>query len=180
MTYKKTFKERFQSATLYTALAVPVAGVVGGAWLGATSALAQGAAGAVMLGMGGAMAGLMLGGVAGAAGFVAANAIYKNKEYIALAVTAVTIAPFMLAARGLNRLRGAAADKLKKMRPAKPEKSAAPEQPPEKPAAAQISARAIGGWLKNRFAGKSMPKAEKDMPPAAPKNAAPKNAPPMP
>ncbi|HEX2753772.1 MAG TPA: hypothetical protein VHP34_11835, partial [Alphaproteobacteria bacterium] len=67
MTYKKTFKEHFERTTLYTALAVPVVGLLGGAWLGATAA--TGTAGAIALGIGGAVTGLALGGIVGAAGF---------------------------------------------------------------------------------------------------------------
>lgn len=106
--YKKTFKERFESATFFTAASMPFLGLAGGAWIGATSALSSGvglAIGlAIGLGVAGAAGGFVAGAVVGAAGFFAANAIYKNKEYIALAATFVAIAPFALAGRGLKNL----------------------------------------------------------------------------
>lgn len=102
--YKKTFKERFESATFFTAATMPFLGLAGGAWLGATSALSSGAGLAIGLGVAGAAGGFVAGAVVGAAGFFAANAIYKNKEYIALAATFVVIAPFALAGRGLKNL----------------------------------------------------------------------------
>ena len=102
--YKKTFKERFESATFFTAASMPFLGLAGGAWIGATSALSSGVGLAIGLGVAGAAGGFMAGAVVGAAGFFAANAIYKNKEYIALATTFVAIAPFALAGRGLKNL----------------------------------------------------------------------------
>jgi|GEM_PF-2392075 len=183
MAYKKTFKERFESVALYTALTVPVAGALGGAWFGATSSVAAGTAGAVLLGTGGAAAGLVLGAAVGAAGFVAAHAIYKNKEYIALAVMGMAVLPFALAARGLKGMRRAAAARLQKMRPKirpSSDGNTVPAAAPEKPAAAKNTARSLGGWLKKRFQNKSAGKAEKDAS-AAPKNPAPKNpSPPAP
>lgn len=158
MTYKKTFKERFESATFYTAMAMPVAGALGGAWLGGTSTLVNGIAGTLLLGAGGAMTGLVVGGLVGAAGFVAANALYKNKEYIALAAAAVASVPFALAARGFDGLRRGLSSRLQKMRKPQIETNANTEGPvstAEKPAAATKTARSISGWLKGCFQSKS-------------------------
>jgi hypothetical protein len=165
MTYKKTFKERFESTTLYTALAVPVAGVLGGAWFGATSGFATGTAGAVLLGTGGAAAGLVLGGIVGAAGFFTANAIYKNKEYIALAAIAVTVLPFALAGRALKAAGTSLSTKVQKIWPKR--SSAASSQPPavsEKPQDTAPTGRTLTSRLKACFSRhngrKALPESE--------------------
>ncbi len=175
MAYKKTFKERFESTVLFTALAAPVAGFLGGAWLGATSSIMNGVGGAILFGAGGAMTGLVLGGFAGAVGFTAANAIYKNKEYIALAVVAVASLPFALAARGLDGMRRALSAQVQKIRPVRSGAAAdGTASVPEKPAAAKNTPRSIGGWLKSRFQNKSGRTAETKTPASkAPKNNAP-------
>lgn len=127
--YKKTFKERFESATFFTAATMPFLGLAGGAWLGATSALSSGAGLAIGLGVAGAAGGFVAGAVVGAAGFFAANAIYKNKEYIALAATFVVIAPFALAGRGLKNL----GQKMKSLLPKRDTPAAAKDDAKTKP-----------------------------------------------
>lgn len=150
MTYKKTFKEHFERTNLYTALAVPVVGLLGGAWLGATAA--TGTAGAIALGIGGAVTGLALGGIVGAAGFFAANALYKNKEYIALAAMAMTVLPFALAGRALKTAGKNLSTKAQKVWP-KRDGLDSPSSPDvsEKPEGSAPPSWALAGRLKACF-----------------------------
>lgn len=96
-------RERFETLSLYVAGAIPVLGLAGGGYLGATAGFfGATAGGAVALGVACAAAGAALGVVVGITGFIAANAIYKNKEYIIAGSAMALYAPFALAGRGLK------------------------------------------------------------------------------
>lgn len=102
-------RERFQTLSMYAAAAVPVLGMAGGGFLGATAGILGSSLGAtIAVGVAGAAIGVVAGVAVGAAAFFAANAIYDNKEYIIAGSALALYAPFALAGRGLK----AAKDKL--------------------------------------------------------------------
>lgn len=98
------YKETFQTAFMFGLPAVgAIAGAGGLGYLGAMAtsstvgAFALGAAGAI----GGAVGGIGVGlGV-----YVAGHSLYKNKEYIALGMAFIALAPFALAKKGLVKLK---------------------------------------------------------------------------
>ncbi len=99
-------RERFETLSLYVAGAIPVLGLAGGGYLGATAGFfGATAGGAAALGVACAAAGAALGVVVGITGFIAANAIYKNKEYIIAGSAMALYAPFALAGRGLKAVK---------------------------------------------------------------------------
>lgn len=103
---KENFKAHFEQTSFYAACAIPVLGGIGGAYLGAVSGLLGPSVGAaVTIGIGGAAVGALAGLPVGAAGFFAANSLYKNKEYIVMAMAFAVTAPFALALKGLKAVK---------------------------------------------------------------------------
>lgn len=99
-------RDRFQKLSLYAAAAVPVLGMAGGGFLGATAGILGPSLGAaIAVGAAGAAIGAIAGVAAGAAAFFAVNAIYDNKEYIVAGTALVLYAPFALAGRGLKAVK---------------------------------------------------------------------------
>lgn len=103
--YKKSSKEKFQDFTFYASCAIAGLGTLAGGFAGATSAMVTSTVGAVSLGVVGAGAGLVGGALLGLGAFFAANAIYENREYIAMGTAFVAVAPFMALGRGLKNLK---------------------------------------------------------------------------
>lgn len=99
-------RDRFQKLSLYAAAAVPVLGMAGGGFLGATAGILGPSLGAaIAVGAAGAAIGAIAGVAVGAAAFFAANAVYDNKEYIIAGTALVLYAPFALAGRGLKAVK---------------------------------------------------------------------------
>ncbi len=103
------FRRGFEATTFWAAVATPFLGAAGGGYLGAFGGVFSSTAGAVALGAAGAAVGFIGGAALGAAGFFAANSIYKNREYIVLGTLFLVTAPYALAVTGLK----AAGKKLK-------------------------------------------------------------------
>ncbi|MBL1147099.1 MAG: hypothetical protein D8M28_05305 [Proteobacteria bacterium] len=88
---------------MYAAAAVPLLGIAGGGFLGATAGILGSSLGAtIAVGVAGAAIGAVAGVAVGAAAFFAANAVYDNKEYIIAGTALILYAPFALAGRGLK------------------------------------------------------------------------------
>lgn len=108
-------RDRFQKFSLYAAASVPVLGVAGGGFLGATAGILGPSLGAaIAVGAAGAAIGAIAGVAVGAAAFFAANAIYDNKEYIVAGTALALYAPFALAGRGLKAVKDKLFGKSKK------------------------------------------------------------------
>lgn len=99
-------RDRFQTLSMYAAAAVPLLGMAGGGFLGATAGILGSSLGAtIAVGVAGAAIGAVAGVAVGAAAFFAANAVYDNKEYIIAGTALILYAPFALAGRGLKAVK---------------------------------------------------------------------------
>jgi len=102
---KKSSQEKFQSLSFYGAGSAALLSTAGGGYLGFTSTLVSSTLGAASLGVAGAAVGLVSGTAIGLGAYFAANAIYDNREYIAVGTALLVTLPIAKLGRALKSVK---------------------------------------------------------------------------